>query len=47
MSQLHVFSNAPVKGSSTIGTDVVNPKGDNLGDVKEAVIDPRSGKPRI
>jgi len=27
-----------------IGTDVVNPQGDNLGDVKEVVIDPRSGR---
>lgn len=44
MSQLQVFSNSPVKASSIIGTDVVNPKGDNLGDVKEVVIDPRTGK---
>jgi hypothetical protein len=27
-----------------IGTDVVNPKGDHLGDIKEVVIDPRSGR---
>jgi len=44
MTQLHVFSNSPVKASSIIGTDVVNPKGDNLGDIKEVVIDPRTGK---
>lgn len=44
MSQLHAFSNSPVKASSNIGTDVVNPKSDNLGDVKEVVIDPRTGK---
>jgi sporulation protein YlmC with PRC-barrel domain len=44
MSQLQAFSNSPVKASSMIGTDVVNPKGDNLGDVKEVVIDPRTGK---
>jgi len=44
MSQLQVFSSSPVKASSMIGTDVVSPKGDNLGDVKEVVIDPRSGK---
>ncbi|MEI6414578.1 MAG: PRC-barrel domain-containing protein [Pseudomonadota bacterium] len=44
MSQLHEFSNSPVKASSIIGTDVVNPKGDNLGDIKEVVIDPRTGK---
>lgn len=44
MSQPQVFANSPVKASSIIGTDVVNPKGDNLGDVKEVVIDPRTGK---
>jgi sporulation protein YlmC with PRC-barrel domain len=44
MSQLHAFQNSPVKASSIIGTDVVNRKGDNLGDVKEVVIDPRTGK---
>jgi len=44
MSQLQVFSNSPVKASSVIGTDVVSPKGDNLGDIKEVVIDPRTGK---
>ena len=44
MSQLKVFSNTPVKASSIIGTDVVNPKGDSLGNVKEVVIDPRTGK---
>jgi sporulation protein YlmC with PRC-barrel domain len=27
-----------------IGTDVVNPKGESLGDVKEVVIDPRTGR---
>lgn len=44
MNQVHAFSNSPVKASSIIGTDVVNPKGDNLGDVKEVVIDPGTGK---
>ncbi len=44
MGQLQAFSNSPVKASSMIGTDVVNPKGDNLGDVKEVVIDPRTGR---
>ena len=44
MSQLQVFSNSPIKASSMIGTDVVNPNGDNLGDVKEVVIDPRTGR---
>lgn len=27
-----------------IGTDVINPKGDDLGDIKEVVIDPSTGK---
>ena len=44
MSQLNVFSSFPQKASSVIGTKVINLKGDSLGDVKEIVIDPRSGK---
>jgi len=44
MSQLQAFSNSPVKASSIIGTDVVNPEGDSLGDIKEVVIDPRTGR---
>jgi len=44
MSQLPVFSNSPVKTSNVIGTEVVNSNGDSLGDIKEVVIDPRSGK---
>lgn len=44
MSQQLAFANSPVKASSIIGTGVVNPKGDSLGDIKEVVIDPRSGK---
>ncbi len=44
MSQLREFSNSPIKASTIIGTNVVNPKGDHLGDVKEIVIDPRTGK---
>ncbi|MBC7624759.1 MAG: PRC-barrel domain-containing protein [Aeromicrobium sp.] len=42
--QTHVFDHSPVKASSIIGTSVVNPKGDSLGDIKEVVIDPRSGR---
>ncbi|MBK8162318.1 MAG: PRC-barrel domain-containing protein [Gammaproteobacteria bacterium] len=38
------FSISPVRASSIIGTDVVNPDGENLGDVKEVVIDPSTGK---
>lgn len=44
MSTLQAFSNSPVKASSIIGTNVVNPNGDNLGDIKEVVIDPRTGR---
>lgn len=44
MSNMQTFSNSPVKASSIIGTDVVNPNGDNLGDIKEVVIDPNTGK---
>lgn len=44
MSQLQAFSSSPVKASSIIGTDVVNTKGENLGDIKEVVIDPATGK---
>jgi sporulation protein YlmC with PRC-barrel domain len=44
MSQLQVFSSSPVKASSIIGTNVINPKGDSLGNIKEMVIDPRTGK---
>jgi sporulation protein YlmC with PRC-barrel domain len=34
----------PVKASSIIGTDVINAKGDNLGEIKEVVIDPETGR---
>jgi len=44
MRQLRKFSNSPVKASSVIGTNVVNRLGDNLGDIKEVVIDPGSGR---
>ena len=44
MGSIQTFSSSPVKASSIIGTDVVNPKGENLGDIKEVVIDPSSGK---
>jgi sporulation protein YlmC with PRC-barrel domain len=44
MSQLSMFSNAPVKASSIIGTKVVNPKAEGLGDIKELVIDPSTGR---
>lgn len=44
MSQLSMFSNSPVKASSIIGTKVVNPMAESLGDIKEIVIDPRTGR---
>ncbi|WP_269532162.1 PRC-barrel domain-containing protein [Chitinimonas sp. BJYL2] len=44
MSTLQAFSNSPIKASSMIGTDVVNLKDEHIGDIKEIVIDPRSGR---
>ena len=44
MKPLRVFSNSPIRSSSILGTRVVNAKGDNLGEIKEIVIDPRSGR---
>ncbi len=44
MSQSRKFSHSPVKASSIIGTHVVNRLGDGLGDIKEVVIDPRTGR---
>jgi hypothetical protein len=35
-----------VKGSTFIGADVENPQGENLGDIKDMVIDPL-GKPAV
>lgn len=44
MSVLTHFTSAPVKATSIIGTNVFNPNGDSLGEVKEVVIDPNSGR---
>jgi sporulation protein YlmC with PRC-barrel domain len=44
VSQLQEFSHSPVKASSIIGTDVVNAKHEDLGDIKEVVIDPHTGR---
>jgi len=44
VNELAVFSSSPVKASSIIGSKVVNPKGDHLGDIKEVVIAPKTGK---
>lgn len=44
MNHPHQFSILPVKASSIIGAKVINPKGDNLGEIKEMVIDPHFGR---
>ena len=44
MSSLRVFSDSPIKASTIIGTPVVDPKGNSLGDIKEIVIDPHTGR---
>ena len=44
MTQQLLFTSSPVKASSVIGTNVVNPAKDNLGTIKELVIDPRTGR---
>jgi sporulation protein YlmC with PRC-barrel domain len=44
MSQLHVFSKSPVKASDVIGTSVVDPQDESLGEIKELVIDPATGR---
>jgi sporulation protein YlmC with PRC-barrel domain len=44
VNQLHKFSGSAVKATSVIGTDVVNPKRQSLGEIKEVVIDPMTGR---
>jgi sporulation protein YlmC with PRC-barrel domain len=44
MTQLQGFSGSPQKATAVIGTDIVNAKGDNLGEVKDVVIDPSTGR---
>lgn len=43
-TQAVAFGNSPIKASKVIGTDVVNSVGENLGDIKEIMLDPVSGK---
>jgi sporulation protein YlmC with PRC-barrel domain len=43
-SQVGEFSDSPLKASSIIGTKVINTEGDNLGDIREIIIDGRSGR---
>lgn len=40
----HTFTSSPVKASKIIGTGVVNPQGDGLGNIKELVVDPVTGR---
>ena len=44
MRQGSTFPYSPVKVSSIIGTNVVNPEGESLGSIKEVVIDPFIGR---
>lgn len=44
MTHSVAFSQSPMKASSIIGTNVVNKQQENLGDIKEMVIDPQTGK---
>lgn len=44
MDQVRKFLNSPIKASNIIGTPVINTNGDKLGDIKEIVIDPRTGR---
>src|SRR5271170_1993919 len=39
-----IFSHSPLKTSSIVGTNVVNFKGESLGDMREVIIDPCTGK---
>lgn len=44
MSQPVMFAHSPVKASTIIGTPVVNTKAESLGEIKEIVIDPKTGR---
>jgi sporulation protein YlmC with PRC-barrel domain len=44
MTQLQGFASSPQKATAVIGTDIVNAKGDSLGEVKDVVIDPSTGR---
>jgi len=43
MTQNNLFKHSPVKATSIIGTKVVNPQDENLGDIKELMVDPQTG----
>ncbi|GLH73399.1 hypothetical protein GETHLI_19010 [Geothrix limicola] len=44
MSQVVQFSNTPLKASSILGTRVVDVHAESLGNIKELVIDPETGR---
>lgn len=43
MHALIRYSNMPQKASLIIGSDVVTPDGESLGDIRDIVLDPRTG----
>ena len=44
MNQAQGFTSTPLRASDMIDTDVVSPQGDSIGEVKEVVIDPNTGR---
>jgi sporulation protein YlmC with PRC-barrel domain len=44
MKQVQVFKHSPIKASKIIGKDVVNSMREDLGDIKEVMIDPVTGR---
>jgi len=44
MDQQQALFTSPLKASNIIGADVVNPERENLGSIKEIVIDPSTGQ---
>jgi sporulation protein YlmC with PRC-barrel domain len=43
-TQPRTFASSPLKASSIIGTDVINTAGEDLGDIKDVVIDSTTGR---
>jgi uncharacterized protein YrrD len=44
MNRSITYSRLPQKASLIIGSDVVTPDGESLGDIRDIVLDPRTGK---
>lgn len=44
MNAIASFSTSPQKASLIIGSSVVTPNGESLGDIKDMVVDPRTGR---